>query len=48
VFYWTFGVGWLNSGMRFACGFISLHAVKVEQKVEHWQEKRLDEGRSAY
>jgi hypothetical protein len=39
VFYWTFGVGGRNRRLDFACGFISLHAVKVAQKVAHRQPK---------
>jgi hypothetical protein len=34
-----FGFGWKNRTLRIACGFVGLHRVKVEQKVEHRQEK---------
>jgi hypothetical protein len=39
VFYWTFDVGGRGRDLRIDCGFRGLHAVKVEQKVEHRQEK---------
>jgi hypothetical protein len=39
VFYWTFDVGGPHRGFRFTCGFMSLHPVKVEQKVAHKQHK---------
>jgi hypothetical protein len=48
VFYWMFAVGGGNCALRFACGFTGLHIVKVEQKVEHRQEKRLDEDPFTY
>jgi hypothetical protein len=39
VFYWMFAAGGGNCALRFACAFTGLHIIKVEQKVEHKQEK---------